>query len=84
MSPPAAASAIDARPPLTPQQTADGIDTWWTTRDQVREKLRDLKREYRMLYDLTAIDERMRRHREGQPESDFTVVYTLFSFSRNE
>jgi NADH-quinone oxidoreductase subunit C/D len=84
MSTQASALRTDADPQLAPQQTADGIDTWWTTRDQVREKLRDLKREYRMLYDLTAIDERMRRHREGQPESDFTVVYTLFSFIRNE
>ena len=30
-----------------------------------------------MLYDLTAIDERMRVHRDGQPPSDFTVVYHL-------
>ena len=37
-----------------------------------------------MLYDLTAIDERMRMHREGQPPSDFTVVYHLLSFERNE
>ncbi len=37
-----------------------------------------------MLYDLTAIDERMRQHREGQPASDFTVVYHLLSFDRNE
>ena len=37
-----------------------------------------------MLYDLTAIDERMRAHRDGQPPSDFTVVYHLLSFDRNE
>ena len=37
-----------------------------------------------MLYDLTAIDERMRTHRDGQPPSDFTVVYHLLSFDRNE
>ena len=37
-----------------------------------------------MLYDLTAIDERARKHREGQPDSDFTVVYHLLSFGRNE
>ena len=37
-----------------------------------------------MLYDLSAIDERMRVHREGQPASDFTVVYHLLSFERNE
>lgn len=32
---------------------------------------------------LTAIDERMRTHRNGQPPSDFTVVYHLLSFDRN-
>ena len=37
-----------------------------------------------MLYDLTAIDERVRTHRDGQPASDFTVVYHLLSFERNE
>jgi NADH-quinone oxidoreductase subunit C/D len=50
--------------------------------------LRFLKEEveqpYKMLYDLSAIDERMRVHREGQPASDFTVVYHLLSFDRNE
>jgi NADH-quinone oxidoreductase subunit C/D len=42
------------------------------------------ERPYRMLYDLTAIDERERTHREGQPPADFTVVYQLLSFVRNE
>ena len=37
-----------------------------------------------MLYDLTAIDERMRIHPEGPPASDFTLVYHLLSFDRNE
>jgi NADH-quinone oxidoreductase subunit C/D len=37
-----------------------------------------------MLYDLTAIDERVRTHRDGQPESSFTVVYHLLSFDRNQ
>jgi len=36
-----------------------------------------------MLYDLTAIDERARTHRNGQPACDFTVVYHLLSFDRN-
>ncbi len=39
---------------------------------------------YRMLYDLTAIDERVRTHRHGPTGADFTVVYHLFSFDRNE
>ena len=37
-----------------------------------------------MLYDLTAIDERMRVHRDGVPPVGFHVVYHLFSFERNE
>jgi NADH-quinone oxidoreductase subunit C/D len=65
----------------------DGIPTQWVRREGLREVLRHLKREierpYRMLYDLTAIDERTRRHREGQPAADFTVVYQLLSFERN-
>ena len=38
-----------------------------------------------MLYDLTAIDERMRAtSRRCSRASDFTVIYHLFSFERNE
>ena len=37
-----------------------------------------------MLYDLTAIDERMKVNRDGAPPSAFTVLYHLFSFERNE
>ena len=55
--------------------------------NRVRDVLRYLKleaeRPYRMLYDLTAIDERRARHRQDQPASDFTVVYHLLSFERN-
>ena len=36
-----------------------------------------------MLHDLTAIDERARENRRGQPEGDFTVVYHLLSHERN-
>ena len=52
-------------------------------RDILRYLKLEAERPYRMLYDLTAIDERMRVHREGQPASDFTVVYHLLSFDRN-
>ena len=73
---------------FTPQQTADGVPTLWTQADANHRVLRFLKsqvsRPYPMLYDLTAIDERARTHREGQPRSDFTVVYQLYSFDRNE
>lgn len=73
---------------LTAQETQDAIPTLWVTKDRVRNLLRYLKSEaadpYQMLYDLTAIDERVRSHRKAQPESDFTVVYHLLSFGRNQ
>ena len=68
------------------QPTVDGMPTLWVQPSQIVEVLRFLKtaveRPYRMLYDLTAIDERVRKHREGQPASDFTVVYQLLSIER--
>jgi len=71
-----------------PQATQDRIPTFWVPGDRVPALLRFLKEEverpYKMLYDLSAIDERMRAHRDGQPPSDFTVVYHLLSFERNE
>lgn len=64
------------------------MPTYWVSRDRIHEAVRFLKEDtpqpYEMLYDVTAIDERMREHREGQPESDFTVVYHLMSFGRND
>jgi NADH-quinone oxidoreductase subunit C/D len=70
------------------QPTCDLIPTVWVKKDQLHKLLSYLKYEveqpYKMLYDLTAIDERMRTHREGQPASDLTVVYHLLSFDRNE
>jgi NADH-quinone oxidoreductase subunit C/D len=69
------------------QSTQDEIPTLWVTRDRAHEILRYLKtgtdKPYRMLYDLSAIDERVRSNRQGQPPSDFTVVYHLLSFERN-
>lgn len=70
------------------QKTSDDIPTMWVMRDDLCNCLRFLKsgieQPYRMLYDLTAIDERTRENRQGQPDSDFTVVYHLLSFDRNE
>jgi len=75
-------------PPAIAQQTHDDIPTFWVPKDRLPALLRFLKEEveqpYKMLYDLSAIDERMRMHRDGQPASDFTVVYHLLSFERNE
>jgi NADH-quinone oxidoreductase subunit C/D len=44
----------------------------------------EAEKPYRFLYDLTAIDERVRADRGDGPASDFTVVYHLLSFERNE
>lgn len=70
------------------QATSDGVPTLWVTKDNICEVLTCLKtgidKPYRMLYDLTAIDERVRNQRKGQPESDFTIVYHLLSYERNE
>jgi NADH-quinone oxidoreductase subunit C/D len=73
---------------LAVQPTRDGIPTLWVSPDKVKDLLRRLKTDaekpYKMLYDLTAIDERVRNRREDQPKSDFTVVYHILSFDRNE
>jgi NADH-quinone oxidoreductase subunit C/D len=73
---------------VVPQETRDGIPTAWTPPGLVEQVMRHLKfdaaRPYKMLYGITAIDERVRTHREGQPPSDFTVVYHLYSFERNQ
>lgn len=69
------------------QHTAEGMPTLWVTRDRIMAVLKYLRDEHRpryeMLLDVTAIDERVRVHREGQPDSDFTVVYHPTSFSGN-
>src|SRR5579871_2392050 len=73
---------------ITSQPTRDVIPTFWTSKDTIRDVVAFLKNEirqpYKMLYDLTVIDERVRTHREGEPESKFTVVYHLLSFERNQ
>ena len=73
---------------LATQPTVDRIPTFWITKEKIHDLLRYVKNEidrpYKMLYDLTGIDERVRAHREGQPDSDFTAVYHLYSFGRND
>ncbi|MGO9119118.1 MAG: NADH-quinone oxidoreductase subunit C/D [Desulfomonilaceae bacterium] len=68
-------------------QQHDEVQTLWVPSDKIHAVLRYLKFEapqpYRMLYDLTAVDERVRSNREGCPACDFTVVYHLLSFDRN-
>ena len=72
---------------VTPQRTADEVFTLWVLAEDLPGLLRYLKtgidRPFRMLYDLTAIDERRRSARNGNGH-DFTIVYHLTSFDRNE
>ena len=72
----------------TPQIASDGIPTYWVSRENLEETLRSLQSQipqpYRTLYDLTAIDERSRKNRSGQPSSDFSLVYHLLSYERND
>jgi NADH-quinone oxidoreductase subunit C/D len=72
----------------TIQSTNDETLTIWIEKINLLKVINYLKTgiilPFRMLYDLTAIDERTRKNRNNQPESDFTVVYHLTSFERNE
>jgi NADH-quinone oxidoreductase subunit C/D len=73
---------------LAEQITTDGTPTLWVQPADIKKILRYLKNEvagpYKMLYDLFGIDERKRLKRDGQPAADFTVVYHLTSFDRNQ
>lgn len=70
------------------QETKDEFPTLWVSDKDVFQVLDFLKnqipRPYQMLYDLTAIDERFRPRLNGGPESQFTLVYHLLSFERND
>jgi NADH-quinone oxidoreductase subunit C/D len=72
---------------LSEQFTADAVPTIWVDQESLKGVLQYLKKQlpqpYSMLYDLCAIDERKRMNRQGQPASDFTIVYYLISPERN-
>ncbi len=68
------------------QTNRDNLPTLWVERQQLVEVLKFLRgvsKPYVMLLDLSAIDERLRNIRDGQPKSDFTVFYHLLSIERN-
>jgi NADH-quinone oxidoreductase subunit C/D len=73
---------------LYEQLTKDGTPTVWLEKYSLIPVLKYLKNEialpYKMLYDLTGIDERTKNRKHNQPESDFTVVYHFTSFGRIE
>jgi NADH-quinone oxidoreductase subunit C/D len=69
------------------QQTRTGMPVLWVRRDSLTDILQFLKSQpspFSMLYDLSAVDERLRSHREHLPPADFTVFYHLLSVERNE
>lgn len=74
------------RQDITVQQTFDEIATFWVTASQLKSVLKLLKSapyHFTTLLDLFGVDERLRRQRRGQPNSDFTVVYHLMSVIHN-
>ncbi len=70
------------------QETVDGIPNVWVDRDQISDVLQYLKHDaddsYELMFDLSAIDERSRTNRQGQPDADFTVFYHLISLSADK
>lgn len=74
---------------FTQQTTKDEMLTLWMPMDKTMDVLTFLKKEvtepFKLLFDLTAIDERTKnRGANHVPKSSFTLVYHLFSFPRNE
>jgi NADH-quinone oxidoreductase subunit C/D len=70
------------------QFTIDEMPTFWVVSEKIKQVLSFLKNDigkpYKMLYDLTAVDERTRTKNEGFPKCDFSIVYHLTSFGRNQ
>jgi NADH-quinone oxidoreductase subunit C/D len=74
---------------LGEQEARDGIPTIWVAPDSIKRVLTFLKtgtrQPYAMLFDLFVIDERVRADKSNHPvTSDYTIVYQLFSFERND
>ena len=74
--------------PSVPQSARDEIPTFWIAKQDIHEAIRSLRHDvpdpYKLIYDVTAIDERARTNRGNQPSKDFTAVYHFYSFGRNE
>lgn len=73
---------------LFEEQTADEITTLWATAQDLKslcDVLRfKLDQPFDFLFDLTAIDETTRQHNVIPHRRDFTVVYLLRSYARNQ
>src|SRR6188768_470944 len=73
---------------FTVQSAQDGVTTLWVLLERLREVLTYLKSEveqpYPLLFDITAIDERSRKKDPDYPSTNFTLIYHLLSFERND
>lgn len=69
------------------QHTVDEILTLWLPKDKVITVIKylklSIKSPFNLLYDLSGTDERDRAKKEKIPAKDFTIIYHLFSFGRN-
>jgi len=68
------------------QNTTTGIPVLWVKREQLVEIvsfLRNMSQGFVMLYDLHAIDERLRINKACEQASDFCVFYHFLSIERN-
>lgn len=71
---------------FTLQTSKTGMPVIWLTKSALVDVISFLKKipkPYNMLYDLHAVDERLRTHREQLVAQDFTVFYHLLSVERN-
>jgi len=69
------------------QSTCDGIATLWVSRHMlvsVLSFMKSITEPFGMLYDLYAVDERLRLDKDQYPIKEFTVVYQLLSVQRNQ
>ena len=72
---------------FTPQRTADDIVTLWITDKMliaILSFMKSITEPFDMLYDLYAVDERLRLDKQKLPVSHFTLVYQLLSIKRNQ
>lgn len=69
------------------QPTCDQILTLWIEPDDlipILSLLKDVSQPFNFLFDLYAVDERLRLDKDELPTKDFTVVYQLLSMDRNQ
>lgn len=68
------------------QPTRTGMPVVWVKPERIIDVLtflRKVNKPYNMLFDLHGVDERLRTHRQGLPDAEFTVFYHLLSIERN-